>query len=393
MRVLFSTTAGAGHLGPLVPLARACQTAGHEVVVAAPVSFADPVRRVGFEHMGFPEAPPEALGRLMAGLENLSLDEANARMIQDVFGRLDACAALPGMTGIIERCRPDVVVREMCEFGSLAAAELVGVPHVQVALGMHELCDRAEPLLAQPLAELGALVGMTDGRLSAALHDEPVFSTVPERLDEPYRHTPTDAAPRMLRFRDASLSVTPGSLPGHWGKPTDPLVYVTFGSVAGSFHQSGGLFASTLEALAELPVRVLLTTGESGDPDALRPWPDNAHVERWWPQVEVMPHAAVVVGHGGFGTTMTALAAGVPQVVVPLFASDQVLNAERIAAAGAGVHVDGGTGSAASICDAVTELLTHLEYGARARTLAAEMARLPEVAEAVPVLAELCGAG
>ena len=31
---------------------------------------------------------------------------------------------------------------------------------------------------------------------------------------------------------------------------------------------------------------------------------------------------------------MMALAAGVPQVVVPLFAADQVVNAERVAAAG-----------------------------------------------------------
>ena len=36
MRALFATTGGIGHLGPLVPLARACLDAGHEVVVAAP---------------------------------------------------------------------------------------------------------------------------------------------------------------------------------------------------------------------------------------------------------------------------------------------------------------------------------------------------------------------
>ena len=48
------------------------------------------------------------------------------------------------------------------------------------------------------------------------------------------------------------------------------------------------------------------------------------------------------VGHGGFGTTMLALAAGVPQVIVPLFASDQHVNARHVAATGAGVCLDGG---------------------------------------------------
>jgi UDP:flavonoid glycosyltransferase YjiC (YdhE family) len=40
-----------------------------------------------------------------------------------------------------------------------------------------------------------------------------------------------------------------------------------------------------------------------------------------------MPHARAMIGHGGFGTTMTGLANGVPMVVVPLFAMDQFFNA------------------------------------------------------------------
>ena len=55
-----------------------------------------------------------------------------------------------------------------------------------------------------------------------------------------------------------------------------------------------------------------------------------------------MREAALVIGHGGFGTTMTALAAGVPQLVLPLFSSDQFLNAERIQAAGVGIQLLGG---------------------------------------------------
>jgi UDP:flavonoid glycosyltransferase YjiC (YdhE family) len=36
MRLLFTTTGQAGHVLPLVPLARACLRAGHEVRVAGP---------------------------------------------------------------------------------------------------------------------------------------------------------------------------------------------------------------------------------------------------------------------------------------------------------------------------------------------------------------------
>ena len=62
MRVLVATTANDGHFGPLLPFARACADAGHEVAVAAPESYAVAVRRAGFEHRPFGDAPPELIG-------------------------------------------------------------------------------------------------------------------------------------------------------------------------------------------------------------------------------------------------------------------------------------------------------------------------------------------
>ncbi len=78
---------------------------------------------------------------------------------------------------------------------------------------------------------------------------------------------------------------------------------------------------------------MLLTTGHELDLGAA---PSNVRVERWVDQADVLGEAAVVVGHGGSGTTLGALAAGVPQVVAPLFA-DQPYNAARVAVVGAGV--------------------------------------------------------
>ena len=55
-----------------------------------------------------------------------------------------------------------------------------------------------------------------------------------------------------------------------------------------------------------------------------------------------MPRAAAVVGHGGSGSTLTALAAGVPLALVPLFV-DGPENARRVAGAGAAIVVDDAT--------------------------------------------------
>ena len=102
-----------------------------------------------------------------------------------------------------------------------------------------------------------------------------------------------------------------------------------------------------------------------------------------------MREAALVVGHGGFGTTMTALRAGLPQIVLPLFAFDQFLNAERVQAVGAGVQLLGGLAGLAEVPGAVRSLLGQPRFADRARTVAAEMAGLPDVDGCVAVLQDL----
>lgn len=394
MRVLFSTTAGSGHFGPLIPFARACSDAGHMVKVAAPASFATDVSRAGLDHAPFDDVPSEVMGPVFGRLPEMSFELANATVMGEIFGRLDAQAALPGLREIFDVWQPDIVVREPCEFASLVAAERAGLPQVQVAIGMGPLGGSMLSVLATPLAELSILADLPEDRAMRTLMRTPGFTTVPAALDgpglqDPNGEHPASTAGSIWRFHDRSLSTGPGALPPPWGDPDHPLVYVTFGSVTAGIGPFSAIYAATLAALADMPVRVLMTTGHGGDPASLAPIPGNTHVEQWWPQADVMPHAAVVVGHGGFGTTMMALAAGVPQVVVPLFAFDQAANAERVAAIGAGMHVSGGPGAVAAIPSSLTRVLDDPAYRQGARAVAADMARLPSVTESVPILQNL----
>lgn len=106
-----------------------------------------------------------------------------------------------------------------------------------------------------------------------------------------------------------------------------------------------------------------------------------------------MPLASAVIGHGGFGTTMMALAAGVPQVVVPLFALDQTVNAERVAAVGAGVHVDGGTAAVTAVPAALSQVLTDPSYRRAAERVATDIAAMSDVSAAVPILEGMAAGG
>ena len=112
------------------------------------------------------------------------------------------------------------------------------------------------------------------------------------------------------------------------------------------------------------------------------------HVEPWVPQGAVMVHASAMVGHGGSGSTLAAMAAGMPLAVVPLFA-DQPENADRVAAIGAGLRLDGVTG----LADAVTALLEDPSYRTHARAVAADIAALPPIDHAVRLFEHIAETG
>lgn len=386
--MLGATTANDGHFGPIVPFLRACAMAGHEVRVAAPTSYAAAVAAAGFAHEPFADAPPELVGPIMARLPTVTFEEANSLVVREVFARIDAQAGLPSLVETVERWHPDVVVRESAELASLAAAERAGVPHVHVCIGMHEVASRFAEAIGDPLEELGRLVGLGSGRLQAALAAETVLSLVPEVLDHAVGEAPVGEGFR--RFHEPPPSTDGAPLPD-WGDREAPLVYVTFGSVTGSLPPFAGVFREALDALAEVEARVLMTVGRRVDVASLGSLPPNAHVAQWWPQDAVLAHAAAMLGHGGFGTTMGALAAGVPQVVAPIFTFDQVVNGEHVAAVGAGLTVEVGPTAVTSAAAEIPRLLEVPTYAASARRIAGAMRDLPPPSRAVAVLAALAG--
>ena len=371
MRVLLTTHRGAGHFGPLVPFAQACRRAGHDVLVAAPRPAAAMVARAGLDLHPFGEADPAVEAPVFERIRAMSPDEANEHILRDLFGRIRGAAALPAMLEAVAGWGPDLVLHEMSELAGPAAAERHGVPHARVGIGLAIGEHWGVGALNEALADLLA------GR-QCRLERTPYLTLAPPSLE-----FPSPEAPRALRFRDPAGGVRP--LPDFWDGSDDPLVYVSFGSAAPNFDFFGGLCRAVLRALGKLPLRILFTIGDQSDPEALGPLPRSVHVERWVPQADVMPHADAMVGHGGSGSTLMAMAAGVPLAVVPLFA-DQPYNARRIAQIGAGIALEGGVEAVSEVPRAIRTLLEEPRYRRQARRVAAEVAALPPVDDAVRLL-------
>jgi UDP:flavonoid glycosyltransferase YjiC (YdhE family) len=353
VRVLFASTHGAGHFGPLVPFIDACIRAGDDVRVTGPPTL-DP--------RGYPfrvgASPPEPVLRaLWDAMPAQPPAQGEVITVGTIFAGLNVEAMLPPTEQFIAEWAPDLVVREVNEYASAIAAHRAAVPHVRVGI-------------SQAFAEEGGLAFATpsledvEPGIVAAIADSPYVTCFPESFDP--------APFRVLRYRDPAAEVPPKSLPAWWAGDDRPLVYMTFGSVAAAFPAAAGAYGKALAALGELPVRVLLTVGRELE---LGEVPANVHVEQWVPQADVLAHAALVLCHGGSGTTLGALAAGRPLVVVPLFA-DQPFNAARAGIVGAGV-----VASVDTIGRAVERVLDDDSYAIAARRVADEMRALPPVDE------------
>jgi MGT family glycosyltransferase len=179
--------------------------------------------------------------------------------------------------------------------------------------------------------------------------------------------------------------------PEAWESPWDaddrrPLVLASFST---TYMAQERLARRVVEALGELPVRGLVTTGPAIDAAAL-PERDNVALRRYVPHAAVLPEADLVVTHSGIGTVHAALAAGVPIVGIPC-GRDQDDVAARVVFHGAGVRVAKGA-SASKLRRAIEGVLAEPTHRAAARALAQTFARERGAAAGADAIEQLVAA-
>lgn len=365
-----ASTGGAGHFGPLLALVDGLMRRGDDLLLVVPPALAVTAEATGLQYRVGEDPPEQDLAPMWERFATVPPDEAAVIANREIFGRLNTAAMLPTMRSAVCEYRPQLVLREPCEYASAVTAEEQGVPHVQVAISLAEVEASSLKLVAPVLRPYRPDL---PERLLAA----PYLTRFPASLDpSPFATT--------LRFQERAQDLPAEPLPGWWNGEDGPLVYLTLGTVAGALPGSAEVYRAALEAVGSMAVRVLLTTGSATDLSELGLIPANVHVETWVPQRQVLDGAAAVLCHGGSGTTFGALAAGVPLVIVPMFA-DQPVNGRLVASAGAGLLVD--SAGAAAIRAALERVLDRDSYRRSAAELAAEIRALPDIDELLRAVA------
>jgi UDP:flavonoid glycosyltransferase YjiC (YdhE family) len=131
----------------------------------------------------------------------------------------------------------------------------------------------------------------------------------------------------------------------------EPPILFSLGTAA--VHVAGRYYEAAAEACVRMKRRGLLLIGkpEYGP----RSLPAGVRAFNYAPYSTVFPRCAVIVHHGGIGTTAQALRSGRPQLVTPM-AHDQFDNAARAKRLGVGLRV----GHARCTPDKLVQRLSHL---------------------------------
>lgn len=350
---------------------------GHEATVLTAERWHDDLRAEGLGARTLPGVDPHQRD-----------DDLGWRM----WGRAGAMA--PELADILGVLRPDLVVCDTLTGGGGFAAELVGVPWVEVV--PHWLWA---PSPAVPPVGLGMAPPRTPvGRLYARhlrRRQRASFEQGRRQREEARRAVglPHGGGPRRrllgtLPALELGRPDWPAGThvvgPLEWEPPSwpdldppsgsAPLVLVT-DSTASNVQAS--VADTALAALVDEPIRLVLTTGRRLDA------PPRVVVGRGR-HGALLDEATCAVGHGGHGFVAKALARGVPLVVVPL-QGDQRETAARVERAGAGITVAPEDVSATAIRAAIRRLLRDPSYSRAAERIAAGAAGLgaPRAAQLV----------
>lgn len=361
MRILFVAAPLLGHLYPMIPLATALRAAGHDILVASggdvlerpPAGFA--VEDVVTGRFTFGRIATAAMLRHPRVMAREVAGTAGTDGVGHIFGAVNDLL-VERTSALVDSWRPDVVVHEpLCGAGAVAAGRH-GVPAV-----LH-------------------------GNL---LFDDALLTRVTTAAMRPRVDPPPSAA--VLRITPESLVRGAGGQPmrpiGYGGDaslpavlrepPTRPRILVSHSTIAGP--GSASVLARIVRVAPAVDAEFVLL--RAADKLSRRALPGNVRAVGWAPLPEALAGASGIVHHGGAGTILAALAAGVPQLVTP-GPGDRRHNASVVAGRGAGFAVPARKISALDL----DRLLSDATLRTASAEVATEIAAMPPPAEIVATL-------
>ncbi|MHB8902175.1 MAG: nucleotide disphospho-sugar-binding domain-containing protein [Thermoguttaceae bacterium] len=354
MRILLSTFGSAGDVFPMLGLAIELRRRGHEVTVATNPHFEETVCRHGvvFEALGSHEQYAATVSDPDLWHPRRSFGHIFQTLQQVLRRQYELCAELAGS-------KDNAAVTNCFGFGALLAQEKLGLPvitlHCQPAVLWSDRAPPTLPGMRGPrwfrslLFRLGERffidpvvtpflnpwrreLGLPPVRRIVRWWHSPggVLCMFPEWFCPPQEDWPLGVVQTDFPlWNDRSEEGLAGEVEEFLERHGPPLVFTP-----GSANIHGReFFGAAAEACRRLDRPGILLTGFAEQiPEKL---PAGVAHFSYVPLDLLLPRSAAFIHHGGIGSTSQAMAAGIPQVLMPL-AHDQFDNAARIRRLGLG---------------------------------------------------------
>jgi MGT family glycosyltransferase len=365
-KILWLNWSGGGNLPPSLGIARALTERGHRVAFA-----------------GRPEMVPRVE---TAGFRAIELTKAYTQVDRYPQGHpltrpacyLTSPAVATEIRSVVASEAPDMILIDGMFPAALAEAPGFRCP---TAVVCHTFCFRM-------LERWRNTTTMLDG-----MRQQAGFASLPA-LDELWLSRDRVIVTTLAEFDtaapagwDAVRHVGPVLEDEKCAVPTvlpwaadDPAAIVLVSFSTGFEQKSVEKLQHTLDAMKDLPVHVVATTGGIVSPAELAT-PGNAVVLSYAAHDPILRQARLVVTHGGHGTLMRALKHAVPMIVMPGLAHDQAPNAATIEEWGTGRALPGDAPPEA-IRSAAQEILSTPSYRLRAHKMSAALAGVDGAANA-----------
>ncbi|MGH4011327.1 MAG: activator-dependent family glycosyltransferase [Pseudonocardiaceae bacterium] len=418
MKVLFVCMAHNSHYFPLVPMAWALRTAGHDVRVAAPPELTGTVTQTGltavpvgvaeWNENGDTRASEMYEQLLLAGgsdyvqhfdwrdqggwtweglltLENL--------MVSALYDPLNNSTMIDNLVAFARDWQPDLVIRENHTHAGGIVARVIGAAHARLVYGP-DITTRARQVFtrqaeAQPPEHredpTGEWLERSLQRFGCHFDDE--ILTGQWTIDPTPPSTRLDLGLHTVGVRYVPFN-GPSELPD-WLRtpPARPRICLTGGLAARDGGEPAFSMADILEGMADLDVDIIATL-DAAQFDQVPVVPDNTRVVEFVPFHELLPTCAAVVHHGGSGTRATAEFHGVPQVIVAI-GWDTLVKVPRLEELGVALSVSAAEVTPAILREKVSRVLEDPSFTEAARRLRAEVLAQPTPNDIVPLLEKL----
>ena len=380
MRILITTSPGLGHILPTISFAHAARAAGHDVLYVTG-GYVNSVSEAGLQVVD--AAPGIDFGQIFMSqgsglMQQMAAARDDLRQTMELGLRLFAKVSEPTLETVVrvaEKWQPDVVMHTPLQAAGLLAAGKLGVPLVTFALGMGQQrsFEGTEQFTYNELREYFDRHGVAAApkpavQLTVTPPSVLGSGELPDHL-WPMRYVPYNG----------------GSVVPEWllDKSSSRRVLITLGTVVPQFGL--GMVEPIVAAASKVDAEFVLALGNV-DLTALGELPDNVRPVGYLPLGVLLSSCDAAIHHGGAGTMMTTVDAGIPQIVVPQGA-DQFLNADTVQANGLGARAEIGDVDVALI----ERLLSDEQWRSNAIRVRDELRAMPSPVEVVERLAGFIG--